>query len=150
MIRKENIEDFLSAKNIAVVGVSGSGKKFGAAVYRDLKQKGLNVFAVNPKGGFLDGDKLFASLDTVPEKLDAAVIVVPPKAAEKVVAQASQLGIKNVWLQPGAESDASIEKGLENDLNVIHGECILMHAGPVTSIHKVHRFINKVFGKLPT
>ena len=150
MITKENIDKFLAAKSIAVVGVSGSGKKFGAMVYRDLKNKGRAVCGVNPKGGAIDGDPLYASLTDVPEKPQAAVIVVPPKIALVVVKEAQQSGVKNIWLQPGAESDDAVQFCRDHNLNVIHGECILMHADPVASIHKFHRFINTLFGKLPS
>jgi len=149
MTSKESVDQFFNAANIAVIGVSGSGKKFGAAVYRELKKKGVHVFGINAKGGAIDGDALHASLRAVPVKPDAAVIVVPPKASEEIVREAHALGIKNIWLQPGAESEAAIEFCESSGLNVIHGECILMHAAPVGSIHKVHRFINKVFGTLP-
>lgn len=149
MTSKASVDRFFSAANIVVVGVSGSGKKFGAAVYRELKKKGVHVFGVNAKGGAIDGDTLHASLRALPVKPDAAVIVVPPKVSDQIVKEAHNLGVKNIWLQPGAESDTAIAFCESSGLNVIHGECILMHAAPVESIHKVHRFINKIFGKLP-
>ena len=149
MTSKESVDRFFSAANIAVVGVSGSGKKFGAAVYRELKKKGVHVFGVNAGGGAIDGAVLYASLSVIPEKPDAAVLVLPPAAAMQVVEQAADLGLKNIWLQPGAESQKAIDYCRSSGMNVIHGECILMHAAPVESIHKVHRFINKIFGKLP-
>ena len=148
-MEKKLIVQFLAAEDIAVFGVSSSGKKFGAAVYKELKQKGRSVFAVNPKGGFFDGSPIFESLDRAPAKPKSAILVVPPNVAEKVVADAIKSGVKNIWLQPGAESDAAIAYCHENGINVIHGECILMHAESVRSIHKMHRFINKIFGKLP-
>ncbi len=149
MTSKKDIEDFIGKKCIAVVGVSGSGKKFGAAVYRDLKQKGWRAFGVNPRGGSIEGDPLYETLDKIPQTPDAAVFVVPPKVTEEMVQEAHKLGIKNIWLQPGAESAAAVEFCQSKGLNVIYGECILMHAAPVGSIHKVHRFLHKLFGKLP-
>ncbi len=148
-MRKANIEQFFLSREIAVIGVSGSGKKFGATVYKELKQKGFQVHGVNPKGGEVDGDKLYASLNDIPQKPEGVIVVVPPKIAEDVVRQAGRLGVKNIWLQPGAESKPTIDFCQASGLNVIHGQCVLMHAPPVQSLHKVHRFFNKLFGKLP-
>ena len=59
------------------------------------------------------------------------------------------LGVKNIWMQQGSESENAIEFCNKNEINVIHGECILMFAEPVKSIHSFHRWVNKLIGKYP-
>ena len=73
----------------------------------------------------------------------------PPVEAEKVVKQAYEVGIRNVWLQQGAQSDSAIQFCKDNGINVVHNECILMFAEPVASFHKFHRWVWKILGKLP-
>ena len=149
MVSKESIDKFLALEKLAVIGVSSSGKKFGALVMVDLAKKGYTVFGVNPKAGEIDGVPLYPALTSLPEKPDGVVFVVPPAVTETVVSQVKDLGIEHVWMQQGAESDAAIQYCQDNNINVVYGQCVLMHAAPVESFHKFHRTINKLFGKLP-
>jgi predicted CoA-binding protein len=77
------------------------------------------------------------------------VIIVPPAETEKVVREADAAGIQHVWMQQGAESDEAIQYCQEHGLKEVHGECIMMFAPPVNSVHRWHRGAWKLFGKLP-
>ena len=145
----DSINSFLKLKNIAVIGVSISTKGFGAAVYNQLKDGGYTVFAVNRKGGFSNSIKLYESLFKIEQNIDGIVTVVPPRETEIVIQQAKDLGINNIWMQQGSESKNAIEFCEQNKINYVAKECILMFAGPVKSIHRFHRFINKISGKYP-
>src|SRR5262249_35855186 len=145
----KNIYDFVDQKTLAVVGVSRDSKKFGNLAYRELKTKGYRVFPVNPGMDTLDGDRCYANLESLPEKVDGVVIVVPPGQTEKVVHEVKAAGIKRVWMQQGAESDTAIQFCRSHGIQEVHGECILMFAPPVQSYHKVHRNLAGLFGKLP-
>ena len=124
-------------------------KKFGNAAYKALKEKGYQVYPINRNVEAIEGDRCYASLGALPEKVDGVVIVVPPTETEKVVREADAAGIKNVWMQQGAESDEAIQYCQEHGLNEVHGECIMMFAPPVGSFHRWHRGAWKLFGKLP-
>lgn len=149
MSSKKNIENFLAQKKIAVVGVSRKKTKFGNAIYKELKQKGYNVFPVNPNMQTFEGDTCYSDLQSIPYKADAVVINVPPLQAEKVVREANQAGIKKVWLQQGSQSEAAIKYCQENGIDCISNECILMFAQPSAFIHRAHKWIWGVLGKLP-
>jgi uncharacterized protein len=149
MATMEAIRDFLAQKKIAVVGVSRNGNKFGNVAYRDLKAKGYQVFAVNPRLSQAEGDACWPDLMQIPEKPDAVVIVVPPPETEKVVRDAYQAGIKRVWMQQGAESIEAQEFCKEHEMSVIAGLCVMMFAEPVGTVHRVHRFFKSVFGTMP-
>ena len=149
MNTKENIREFLSQQSIAVAGVSRNGKKFGNSVYKELKNKGYRTFAVNPNAGEIDGEKCFASISDITEKVNAAVIVVPKTETEKVVRNAVSSGVSNIWLQQGSETDDAINYCVQNQVNLIYGECILMFAEPAAFFHKAHRWVNGILGKLP-
>ena len=149
MNKKESVENFLSKRKIAVAGVSRNGKKFGNTIYKELKSKEYEVFALNPSAENINGEPSYANLNSLPEPVDGLITVVPPAETEKIVKEANEAGIKNIWMQQGSESEAAINYCKENGIDVVHGECILMFAEPVTSIHKFHKWIWKLFGKLP-
>jgi predicted CoA-binding protein len=146
---RKTIEEFMALKTIAVVGVSRNKDKFGNAIYRDLKTKGRKVMAVNPKLDMAEGDRCYAGLGALPEKPEGVIIVISPSETIPVIEEAAQLGIKYVWLQQGANSPEGEAKCQELGVNVVSGECVFMFMDPVQSIHGFHRFINKVFGKMP-
>lgn len=123
------IDDFLSQKKLAVVGVSRDRNKFGNIVYRRLKAHGFEVFAVNPKIDVIEGDPCFHDLAALPGPVGGLVIVVPPRTTEQVVIEAAAAGIRRVWMQPGAESDEAIRFCEEHGMSVIHGLCIMALSG---------------------
>lgn len=149
MTTKALVADFVAQRTLAVVGVSRSGKKFGNAALKALKTNGYRVFPIHPQADQIEGESCYSSLGALPEKVEAVLIVVPPHETEKVVREAAAAGIRRVWMQQGAESEAAIRFCEEHGMSVVHGECILMFAQPVVSVHRMHRWVNKVLGKLP-
>ena len=143
------VEDFLAQKKIAVVGVSRKKTKFGNAIYRELKQKGYVVFPINPNIKDYDGVICYPNLYSLPEKIDAVVINVPPSQTEKIVREAKETGITKVWLQQGSHSETVIKYCEENGIDCVSNECILMFAQPSAFIHRAHKWVWGVFGKLP-
>jgi predicted CoA-binding protein len=142
----ERIENFIKSKHIAVVGVSE--RKFGGAIYKDLKTRGYKVYPVHPTMETFDGDRCFPTLKSIPEQVDAAVIAVSPANAEKVVEDARNAGIAKLWFQRGADFSKVVEKADTNGMQVVSGKCVLMYAPPVTGIHAVHRFFARLFRSL--
>jgi len=149
MTSKVAVDNFLSCKNIAVVGVSRKSTKFGNAAYRELKKRGINVYGVNPNMEIVEGDKCYKNLRELEGKIDGIVNVVSPIQTVEVVKEANSIGVKNIWMQQGSESNEAINFCKENGINEVHKECILMFAEPVGSIHKVHKWFWKVLGRLP-
>ncbi len=149
MITKTSVENFLSQKNITVVGVSRNTKKFGNTIYRSLKKKGYNVFPINPNTEKIEGDNCYPDLLLLPEKIDAVVINVPPEETEKVVQKVHQAGIEKAWMQQGSQSKVAEEYCSENGIDCISNECILMFAEPTGFIHRAHRWVKGVMGNLP-
>ena len=149
MTSKKLINEFLSEKNIAIVGVSRSGKRFGYTLFKDLKTKGYNVYPVNPNAALIDDEKCYPSLLALRGKVGAAVLVVPPFATKEVVRDAYSAGIYKVWMQLGSESEEAITFCEESGIDVIHNECVLMFAEPAAFFHKAHRWVNGLVGRLP-
>lgn len=149
MTSQAAVNRFLESKNIAVVGVSRKSSKFGNVIYKELKKKGYNLYGVNPNLEIIDGDKCYKNLKELEGKVDGVINVVSKTETESVVKEASEIGVKNIWMQQGSESEEAIKFCRENGINEVHKECILMFADPVNSIHGVHRWLWKVLGKLP-
>lgn len=121
------IEDYLRKQNIfAVVGVSTNPEKYGHQVYKDLKEAGYVVYAINPHIDEVLGDRCYHSLSELPEKPDVVDTVVPPEVTEEIVKECKELGIKRVWMQPGSESENAIRFCEENDINVVHDVCVMV------------------------
>ncbi len=149
MTSKVAVDEFLSRKTFALVGASRGGKKFGNAVLRGLKENGYRVIPVHPVAGTLEGLPCSPSLAALAAPVDGVVAVVPPAETEKVVREAHAAGIRRVWMQQGAESAVAVRFCAENGMTPIHGECLLMFLRRGSGIHRFHRFLNGLFGKLP-
>jgi uncharacterized protein len=143
------VDDFISQKSIAVVGVSRNKSKFGNAIYRELRQKGYQVYPINPNTNIIEGDTCYPDLQSLPEKVDAVIINVPPEQTEKVIREVKQAGITKVWLQQGSQSEAAVSFCKENNIDCVSNECILMFIQPTAFIHRAHKWIWGVLGKLP-
>ncbi len=113
---------------VAVVGATDDPAKYGSVIYRDLKQKGFDVFPVNPNRDTVDGDPAFKSLDALPVAPTIVNIVVPPQVTLGVLRGAEALGYRNVWVQPGAESPEVMAYLTEHDFNYLANACIMVQS----------------------
>ena len=135
----DSVEDFLDGDVFAVVGASRERTKYGNKVLRAYIQAGLKAFPVNPKEAEVEGLKCYPTLQQLSEalsnadpeqKLHGVSIITQPIVTEKIVSAAIQLGVKHVWMQPGAESKKAMNSAEANGLNLIAGgPCILVRLG---------------------
>jgi len=126
-VNGELIRSFLDKKNVfAVVGASRNPEKYGHRVYRNLKEAGYTVYPVNPNADEVLGDKCYPKLESLPVKPDVVDLVVPPKVTEEVVKECRSLGIRKVWMQPGSESEKSVEFCKKNGIEVVYGVCVMI------------------------
>jgi predicted CoA-binding protein len=149
MTGQASVDGFLEQKTLAIAGVKRDGTGFGNAVFKDLTGKGYELLPIHPEAGEVGGIRAYSSLTDLPEGVGGLILVVPPGQTEKLVQQAKEVGISRIWMQQGAESADAIRFCEESGIDVVHGQCIMMFAEP-TGIHRFHRCLNGVFGKLPT
>jgi uncharacterized protein len=149
MTTRVEVDEFLSEKTLALAGVSRGGKKFGNSVLKELTAKGFTVYPVHPKANEIDQHQCYPSLSKLPGQVGGLIVVLQPEETQKIVREAKEMGIKKIWMQQGSESNEAIAYCNEHGLSVIHGECILMFAEPAGAMHRFHRWIWKILGKLP-
>jgi len=126
----KEIEEFLKAKAFGVVGASTDRSKYGNRVLRCYQQNGLTAIPVNPKEKVIEGAECVASVLDLPPEVESISVITPPAVTEQVVEQAAARGIRNVWMQPGAESPRAVAACREHGINVIaDGSCLLVVLG---------------------
>jgi predicted CoA-binding protein len=151
---KEAASEFLAKKRIAVTGVSRKAQGHGSnIVYQRLRQRGYQVFAINPNAEEVEGDRCYPDLKSVPGGVDAVVIGTRPASAEATMRECAELGIRHVWMHrgPGAGSvsPAAAEYGRQQGIRVIDGGCPLMFNPTADFGHKMMRFVFTPTGKVP-
>ena len=143
---KEAATAFLATKRVAVTGVSRTPKTHGSNnVYRRLKDRGYEVFAVNPNADTVEGDPSYQNLKSIPGGVDAVVIGTRPEIAQDTVRECAELGIKQVWMHrgpgTGSVSSAATDYGRQHGITVIDGGCPLMFGLTADLGHKIMRLM---------
>jgi predicted CoA-binding protein len=144
---KEAAADFLASKRVAVTGVSRNqkGGHGSNAVYRRLRDRGYEVFAVNPNADEVEGDRCYAALSSIPGGVDGVVIGTRPERAEATMRECADLGIKRVWMHrgPGAGSvsPTATDYGRQHGITVIDGGCPCMFEPTADFGHRVMRIV---------
>ena len=146
--------EFLAKKRVAVTGVSRKPQNHGGnVVYQRLRQRGYEVFAVNPNADQVEGDPCFHDLKSIPHGVDAVVIATRPEIAQATMRECADLGIKHVWMHrsfgSGSVSEAAAAWGRGHGIRVIDGGCPLMFEPTADPGHKFMRFLFTLAGKVP-
>jgi predicted CoA-binding protein len=151
---KDAASEFLSCRRVAVTGVSRHPGDHGAnVVYKRLRDRGYDVFAVNPNVGEVEGDVSYPDLASIPGGVEAVVIATRPELADAAMRDCAELGIEHVWMHrgPGAGSvsPAAAAFGRERGISVIDGGCPCMF-GPTADLgHKAMRVALTLSGNVP-
>ena len=152
---REAAGHFLAHRRIAVAGVSrvADGAHSGNGVYERLRERGYEVFAVNPNADEVEGDKCYHSLADIPGGVDAVVIATAPADSASVMQDCIDLGIKNVWIHrsfgKGSYSMKAERLGSEAGIAVIPGGCPLMFEPCDDNAHLVMKTILTWTGNVP-
>ncbi|MEO8091786.1 MAG: CoA-binding protein [bacterium] len=151
---KEAASEFLASKRVAVTGVSREPKSHGAnIVYQRLRERGYEVFAVNPNADEVEGDRCHHDLGSIPGGVDAVVIATRPETAEETMRECADLAIKHVWMHrgPGAGSvsEAAADLGRRRGIAVIDGGCPCMFEPTADLVHKAMRVLFTLRGSVP-
>jgi len=137
---------FLANKRVAVTGVSRTPERHGSnTVYKRLRERGYEVFAVNPNADKVEGGRCYRDLKSIPGGVQAVVIGTRPEIAEDTMRECAELGIQQVWMHrgPGAGSvsNAATAYGRQRGMTVIDGGCPLMFGPTADFGHRIIRFV---------
>ena len=120
------IKDFLQQKSFAVAGSFRNESKVAYKIFKDLSGRGHEVFPVNPRLSEVDGKPCYKRLSDIPCRVDVVNLVTPPAVTENILRECLGKGIKRAWMQPGAESQDAIDFCRANDIQVVHGVCVML------------------------
>ncbi len=153
------VQDFLSQKVIAVVGVSDRRETGCNLNYKKFKEGGYKVYAVNPRLSTFDGAPCYPNLKSIPETPDAVFVLTSPRITEEIVRECVDLGIKHMWMHclmgtrlglsrgETSVSQTAVEMCTANGIAVIPGSCPAQFLKPDLS-HDLMRRLWKLFGYL--
>ena len=97
-------------KTVAVIGASPDRRKFGNKGLRAFRAAGYNAIPINPHHARVEGERAYATVLDYPGTIEMATLYVPPDVGEGVIDGIAEKGIAEVWLNPGAESDALVAR----------------------------------------
>jgi uncharacterized protein len=151
---KEAASEFLACKRVAVTGVSRHPKSHGSnVVYQRLRERGYEVFPVNPNADEVEGDRCYHDLRSIPGGVDAVVIATRPEVAEETMRECADLAIRHVWMHrgPGAGSVSKVaaDYGRQRGIAVIDGGCPCMFDPTADLGHKAMRAVLTLKGNVP-
>ena len=120
------LEELMLEKKIwAVVGANQNPEKYGNMIYKKLKLRGYEAYAVNPLYDTVEGDRCYKDLASLPKLPEVIDMVVTPKRAKPVLEEAARLGIKYIWFQPGTYDDEVMELTVKLGLEAVQA-CVLV------------------------
>lgn len=145
--------DFLAQQRIAVAGMSRQeGGNTANYIYRALRDKGYQVFGLNPQADELEGDPCYPAVSAVPGGVDGVLIVTNPTITEQVVRDCAEVGVSRVWIHDGmlmhgsSVSEEAVAFCREHGIQVIAGGCPMMFIEP---FHKCMKWVLGVMNRLP-
>jgi predicted CoA-binding protein len=110
------------------MGASSDREKYGNKAVRAYLKQGYTVYPVNPRGGEIEGQPVFKSIAEVPTRPDQVSVYLPPAVVLEILPHIAARGCDELWLNPGADSEAVLAEAERLRLNVIVA-CSIMGLG---------------------
>ena len=149
-ISRMRIKEFLSAKRMAVIGVSRSAKEYSRLLFRELLKNGYDAVPINPAAEEVDGKTCYRSIKDIVPAPERAVIILPEGKIEQAILECADAGVRDVWVHPLSRSDRSaIALGEQKGLTLITGFCMFMFLPNTSFVHRLHGGILKLVGAYP-
>jgi predicted CoA-binding protein len=134
----ERIQDFLSCRRIAIVGVSHNSRDFSRMLMRAFRERNFDVVPVNPNTPEIEGAPCYSRVQDIPRPVDAALLMTSAALNARIARDCVEAGVRRIWMyarSPDAEAYCDA-----NGIPVISGECPMMFLPQVGWIHRVHRW----------
>ncbi len=148
-----SVQQFLTARRIAVAGVSRDPKQPANAMFRRLRDNGFDVVPVNPRAASLEDVACYPDLSSIPGDVDAVMMAAHPSTGLDLVRQAAARGVKSIWFHrsigDGSVADDAVEEAKRLGLHAVVGGCPLMYCAPVDPFHRCMCVVLGWAGKVP-
>jgi uncharacterized protein len=115
-------------RTVAIIGASADSTKYGNKAVRAFKQRGYQVFPVNPKATEIEGLPVFPNISAVPVRPNLVSVYLPPPVVLTVLPEIAAKGCDELWLNPGTESPEVLSEAERLGLNVIQA-CSIVGVG---------------------
>jgi uncharacterized protein len=152
MTTRENINDFLSQRRIAVVGVSRNPKEFSRTLFAQFRARGFDVVPVNPHVAEIEGTPCYKRVQDIQPPVAGALLLTASQVTEQVVRDCAEAGIKRVWIRGegvGSVSPQAVAFCEQNGIVVVPGQCPFMFLPDTAIFHRMHGFVMKLTGAYP-
>ncbi|MFT4309630.1 MAG: CoA-binding protein [Candidatus Woesearchaeota archaeon] len=118
---------FVPKQPYAIIGATNNKEKYGNIIMKDLLSKGISIIPINPKHKSIMGIKCYPTLASasIKNNIGLIIIVIPPNKALDIIVEASIIGIKELWLQPGSESEEAIKLCEKHNIKCTMNACIM-------------------------
>jgi uncharacterized protein len=147
------IQDFLSHKRLAMVGVSRQRMEFSRILYRELRSRGYDVVPVNPNAPDIDGQKCFARVPDIEPPVDGALLMTPPHRTTAVIRECMAAGVTRIWVFSSVHNNVVEAEAATfcdaKGISLVPGECPMMFLPHTGFIHRAHGFVRKITGEYP-
>jgi uncharacterized protein len=152
---RQQVDDFLALKRLAVVGVSRDPKHFSHVLWQELRQRRYEAIPVNPNATELDGQRCYARVQDIAPPVDGALVLTPASETARVVRDCLEAGVDHVWMHKGAGGGAgavdpsAVALCDEHGIELVAGQCPFMFLPGTPFFHGVHGFFRKLTGGYP-
>lgn len=146
---RQDIDNFIKARSIAIAGVSRNSQSFSAQVVTHLSKQDYELMLINPAFDDSSDPHKFKQVSDLPNKVNHLLILTPSAQTYGIIQQAIEKGIKNIWIQQQSETPDALLLAKSSNLNIVYGQCIFMFTNPA-GFHKLHYHVNRIFRLLPS
>ena len=140
------IKEFYGSDSYLLIGMSKKKKNFAWGIYKSFTESGRTVLPLHPDGGDINGVKLYARIEDLPEKSESCIICADVKKNTDIIPELVNSGIRRFWFQQGSYNEESLEQARKHNARALTG-CVLMYLPEASFPHKLHRFFHELFSK---
>jgi uncharacterized protein len=138
------IKTILASGKIGLIGISSNKTKFGNALYKEISEKGYDVYPVSRNCDEVDGKRCLKDISELYGVVDSVIIATGKKNTRDIVRKIENGKFKNIWFSKGTGTPESISEAKAKNINVVNGFCPLMFMD-TKGFHKFHEFLSKMF-----
>jgi uncharacterized protein len=151
---KQQVDDFLALKRLAIVGVSRDPKHFSYVLWQELRQRRYEAIPVNPNTTELDGQRCYATVGEIDPPVEGVLVMTPAAGTQEVVRDCIAAGVHRVWMYKGMGPGGSVDPAAvalcqEHGIELVAGHCPYMFLSGTPFFHGMHGFFKKVTGGYP-